>query len=313
MTFTEKVKNEIISYKNVQPCCQTAALSAFVRGAGTLLSKNGNIGFEINSENGSAVEYFKDIIVGVFGEDAKLKIKRDNLTGKTKYSLTVLSKTSIMLLRELGIIAFTEKGPTVNLLIDRYLINDDCCKKSYLAGAFLGAGSATIPTKNSKSRTSYHLEFVFSNYNSASDFAEVVSIMGFMPKLTDRKESFIVYFKNGDEIGDILLYIGAKKSGFAVKDIVIEKEMNNATNRRFNCDISNINKQIEASLKQVKDITFIDETIGLDALSSGLKQTALLRLENRDATLEELAGISGLTKSCLNHRFRKIAEIAKNL
>ena len=89
--------------------------------------------------------------------------------------------------------------------------------------------------------------------------------------------------------------------------------MNNATNRRFNCDISNINKQIEASLKQVKDITFIDETIGLDALSSGLKQTALLRLENRDATLEELAGISGLTKSCLNHRFRKIAEIAKNL
>ncbi|MBR6737039.1 MAG: DNA-binding protein WhiA [Clostridia bacterium] len=313
MTFTEKVKNEIISNKKVQPCCQISALSSFIRGAGTLISKGGNIGFEINSENGDAIEYFAGVITSVFGLEPKLRVQKDNLTSKTKYRLTVLSSKSLMLLKELGIITITDKGPTVNLLIDRYLVSDDCCKRSYIAGAFLGAGSVTVPSKTSKSRTSYHLEFVFSNYGSASDFSEVISLMGFIPKLTERKENFIVYFKNGDEIGDLLIFMGAKKSGFEVKDIVIEKEMNNATNRRFNCDISNINKQIEASLKQVKDITTIQETIGLDGLSVALKQTANLRLENRDATLEELASISGLTKSCLNHRFRKIAEIAKNL
>lgn len=313
MTFTEKVKNEIISTKGVQPCCQIAALSAFLRGAGSLITKNGNYGFEINSENEDAILYFKEVITGIFGEDVKIKVFKDNLTSKAKYRLTVLSSKSILLLVELGILSLTDKAPTVNLLIDRYLINDACCKKSYLAGAFLGSGSVTVPQKNSSSSTSYHLEFVFSNYNSAQDFASVISLMGFMAKQTKRKENYIVYFKNGDEIGDVLIYMGAKKCGFEVKDIVVEKDMNNATNRRFNCDLSNINKQIEASLKQVGEITLIEETVGLGELSPQLREACRLRLENRDATLEELAKLSGLTKSCLNHRFRKISEIAKNL
>jgi DNA-binding protein WhiA len=134
-----------------------------------------------------------------------------------------------------------------------------------------------------------------------------------MPKLTERKESFIVYFKNGDEISDFLFFLGARKAGFELNDIIVKKVMNNETNRKRNCDMGNINKQIEASLRQVKDINLIIETIGLDKLPITLKETCELRLENQDSTLDEMAKISGLSKSCLNHRLRKIAEIAKNL
>jgi DNA-binding protein WhiA len=225
--------------------------------------------------------------------------------------MSVISKESFSLLIELGILKADERGAEVNLLIDRYLLENDCCKTAYLLGAFIGAGSVTIP--NGKTTTSYHLEFVFSNYATAQDFSALLSELGFLPKLTKRKDSHIVYFKNGDDIADVLFTLGATKCGFEVKDIVVKKTMNNDINRRFNCDISNINKQIEASIKQVKDITLIEETIGLDSLSPTLKSTAKLRLENRSATLEEMAKISGLTKSCLNHRLRKIAEIARNL
>ena len=134
-----------------------------------------------------------------------------------------------------------------------------------------------------------------------------------MPKLTERKESYVIYFKNGDEISDILFYLGAKKACFELKEIIIEKVMKNNTNRKMNCDMGNINKQVEASLKQVKDINLIIETVGLDKLPPTLKQACTLRLENTDSTLEEMSKLSGLSKSCLNHRFRKIAEIAKNL
>ena len=313
MTFTERVKEEIISKKISQPCCQVSALSAFIRGAGTLLIKHGNIGFEIITENQKAIETFAHILTTLYGVNSSFKEVKDKLKGKTKYSLSLVDDKSTMILQELGIIEEGAGGAQINLSVDKYLIENDCCKRAYLVGAFIGSGSVTIPSEGVKSSTSYHLEFVFSKYQTASCVCELLSSVGFFPKLTERKENFIVYFKNGDEISDILFYLGAKKRCFELKEIIIKKVMNNDTNRKRNCDMGNINKQIEASMKQVKDITLIIETVGLDKLSPPLKQACELRLENKESTLEEMSKISGLSKSCLNHRFRKISEIAKNL
>ena len=311
MTFTERVKEEIISKKISQPCCQVSALSAFIRGAGTLLIKKGYIGFEVITENKKAIDTFSQILTKLYGANSTVNEVKDKLKGKTKYSLSLVSEKSTLILQELGIIEEGASGAQINLNVDKYLIENECCKKSYLIGAFIGSGSLTVPSE--KSTTSYHFELVFSKYQTASCVAELLSEVGFMPKLTERKESYVIYFKNGDEISDILFYLGAKKACFELKEIIIEKVMKNNTNRKMNCDMGNINKQVEASLKQVKDINLIIETVGLDKLPPTLKQACTLRLENTDSTLEEMSKLSGLSKSCLNHRFRKIAEIAKNL
>ena len=313
MTFTERVKEEILIKKLTQPCCRVSALSAFIRGAGTLLVSNGHIGFEIITENKTAYEYFSSIITSLYGAEIQKGEFKDKLSGKTKYTTSLLSEKSTQILIELGIITEGAQGVQVNLNVDRYLVEDDCCKRAYIIGAFQGSGSVTVPKLNAKSSTSYHLEMVFSKYQTASCVAQILSEVGFMPKLTERKENYIVYFKNGDEISELLYYMGSKKCGFELQEIIVKKVMNNDTNRKRNCDMGNISKQIEASIKQVADITLIEETIGLDKLSKPLKDTCELRLNNKDSSLDEMAKILGVSKSCLNHRLRKISEIAKNL
>lgn len=313
MTFTESVKNEILLNKINQPCCQVSALSAFIRGAGNLLVSNGNVGFELVTENKLAIDYFGNILNNLYGVTPKIKELKDKFSKKSKFSLTIISKDSTQILIDLGIIIESASGTQINLGVDKYLIENECCKKSYLIGAFLGSGSVTVPSDSVKSSTSYHLEFVFTKYQTASNFCELLSEVGFMPKLTERKDSFVIYFKNGDEISDLLFFLGAKKACFSLKEIIVKKVMNNDTNRKRNCDMGNINKQIEASIKQVENINLIEQTIGLDKLSAPIKEACLLRLENKESTLEEMSQISGLSKSCLNHRFRKIAEIAKHL
>ena len=313
MTFTERVKEEILIKKLTEPCCKVSALSAFIRGAGTLLVSKSFVGFEISTENKKACDYFSNILTNIYGVELKREEKVDKFNGKLKYKISLLSEKSTRILTELGIITESAEGLQVNLSVDKYLVENECCKRAYIIGAFQGSGSVTVPSEGHKSSTSYHLEFVFSKYQTASCVAELLSEVGFMPKLTERKESFIVYFKNGDEISELLYFMGAKKCGFELQEIIVKKVMNNDTNRKRNCDMGNISKQIEASIKQVNEKTLIDQTIGLDGLPKLLKDTCLLRLENKDATLEEMAQIAGVSKSCLNHRLRKISEIAKNL
>ena len=186
-------------------------------------------------------------------------------------------------------------------------------RAAYVRGAFLGSGSVTVPEEGKSGNTGYHLEFVFSNYQTATDFCEILSEAYFMPKLTARKESYVVYFKTIDEISDLLAFIGATKAVLTVSEIAVEKDMNNDMNRKINCEMSNMVKQMDASVKQIRAIDKIEETIGLKSLPEGLRQVAEARLKFKKNTLSEIADELGITKSCLNHRFRKIIEIAENL
>ena len=140
-----------------------------------------------------------------------------------------------------------------------------------------------------------------------------MSSLDFMPRQIQRKESHVVYFKNRQEVCDLLFFMGAKKSYFDVSNLMIEKDIRNETNRRINCEMANMEKQINASLNSIASINLIEESVGLDVLPLPLKTVAIMRKEHQDATLSELATILNISKSCLNHRLRKIAEIAKNL
>ena len=266
MTFSEKVKNEIISKFKNEPCCQVASLSAFVRGSGTIESTGGYVGFEIVTENQKAFNAYYETLKTLYGADITEKVIKDKLTKKNKYSFSFISNKSLSVLVDLGILSVGADGITLNLSIDKYIIENECCKKEYVKGAFVGGGSVTVPSLLDKKNKGYHLEFVFSNYQTASDFASLLSEQGFMPKLIERKERYIIYFKNAEEISDILAFMGATKSCFELNDVIIEKDIRNDTNRKVNCEIGNLNKQVEASIKQIKKNNVITETVGLDSL-----------------------------------------------
>ena len=308
MTFSEKAKLEILNKEKGQPCCQLASLSAFLRGAGSISVVQNNIGFEIITENKEALEYYKEIISDLYGENLQI----ESLYQGKKYKMALISSSSVNILKDLAFVSFDGNGISLNLVLDKYLVENDCCKKAFIKGAFIGNGSVTIP-QNNKKNTNYHLEFVFSQYYIATAFCDILSHFGFLPKQTERKDTNVVYFKNGDEISELLFFMGATRSCFELKEIVIEKDIRNETNRRINCEIANIDKQIVASNNQINCINVIIDTIGIEKLSAQLQQTAKLRLENPESSLEELSKMSGLSKSCLNHRFRKLIEIANSL
>ena len=307
MSFSSAVKGELIAGNIKKPCCRLAALSAFIRTSGSVEVKNGKIGFTLVCDESEAA-FFSVLTEKLYGEKY-LRQKEKN--GRVK--LTAISDTSLKILLDAKIVSVGEDGLNVLLDIDEDLIKNDHCAISFIVGAFLGSGSVTVPDVQGGKRTGYHLEFVFSKYVTAAAFAELLSGKGFMPKTVERKDNFVVYFKTAEEIGDLLALMGATNACLYLTDVVIKKEVRNEENRKLNCELSNMTKQIDASLRLKNEITMIDESIGLDALGETLKKVCIARLENDGASLKELADILGITKSCLNHRLRKISEIANGL
>lgn len=305
MTFTEEVKQEILS-ETFSACCREAMLSAFIRTSGALRYKDGLMGFEITTESERSAEYFYALISSLYGEDALLtEAKRDLKSGRDKLTFECFSDTSRNILLSLGIVYGTS-GLNVNLGISDYLIENECCKKAYILGAFVGGGSVSHSS-------GYHLEFIFSRHEIADDFSALLAHFDFLPKIIERKDTFVVYFKSSEEITDLLVFMGASRSALKMTELVVNKDYNNNVNRKINCDMANIKKQVDASMRQVELIEDIDRTVSLSSLAPTLSSVARARLDNPDDTMQELADRLNITKSCLNHRMRKLEEIRRNL
>ncbi|SHH93731.1 hypothetical protein SAMN02745823_01529 [Sporobacter termitidis DSM 10068] len=183
------------------------------------------------------------------------------------------------------------------------VLEDDCCRPSFLRGAFLAGGSVTDPAKR------YHLELVTDHYNVSRETYSLLLEMGFEPKEATRKGNFIIYFKQSTSIEDFLTTLGAPISAMELMSRKIEKDMRNAVNRKVNCDTANVSKTVDAAFLQIEAIEKLRTETGLDSLPDKLRGTAVLRLENPEMSLNELAELSALTKSCLNHRLRKLVEL----
>jgi len=304
MNFTEEVKTELLQIKD-EPCCNNAGLSAYIKGAGTLDVKQGNIGFTLSSESVKILNYFAEIMQKQYSEEPY------NVSIIKRIKAEFLSENTRGILLNLGIIeASIDGGVDVNFGIDRYVVENECCKKAYVRGAFLASGSVTLPDGDKK--IGYHLEFIFSSYTQAADFCEILLDLDLMPKLIERK-GYVVYFNSTKDVLQVLKVLGAQNALKKAKKVIKDRQNKNDSNRRYNCDMSNISKQVNAFLKQKEAINTIETTIGLDKLSEELKATCLARLKYPDSSLEDLALSLNISKSCLNHRLRKIVEISKNL
>lgn len=197
---------------------------------------------------------------------------------------------------------------TVALHINFAHLEDTCCRNAFFRGAFLAGGSVTDPEKR------YHLELVTSHYNVSREMTTLLREESFSPKETERNANYIVYFKQSEAIEDFLTTIGAPVAATQVMTAKVEKDLRNRVNRRVNCDAANLDKAVEAAQEQLEAIRCIQSTLGgLEALPDKLRETAILRMENPELTLTQLAERFDppVTKSCLHHRLRKLTELAK--
>lgn len=187
------------------------------------------------------------------------------------------------------------------------LLEEECCRASFLRGAFLAGGSVTDPLKR------YHLELATPHLQAGREVEALLRDMGFEPKNVMRQNNLITYFKSSTHIEDLLTLIGAPGRALEIMSAKIEKEMRNTVNRRVNCDAANLDKAVLASREQVEAFTRLTESGAINDLPVILQEVAVARLLQPELTLSELAATFDppLTKSCLNHRIRKLMEIAK--
>lgn len=312
--FTEEIKAEIMLAPPEDEDCALAFLSAFVRTSGSIVSSGGKFGFEIITENQSAADYVADIIESCFGVSVKrVQPEVDIFSGRDRFTFDCVGDGAFVLLERMGVISSGEDGVSLRFGIDRALVSADASRSAYLKGAFLGGGSCTLPDEQTYSRTGYHFEVVFSNRITAGDFCELLCDFEVLAKLVSRKDSAVVYVKSKEVISDLLNQMDVPDCLDKLNKIVEYKDKSNNSNRVANCSVSNIDKAVTASVAQIKAIEVISQTIGLQSLDKMLFEVAEARLADPNASMRELADRLNITKSCINHRMRKIFEISSQL
>ncbi len=317
MSFTSEIKSEIIKKSINGLINQKAFLAGFIRSTGSLIRVGKDFGFEYSIENKEISDFISDLFYSVFGFfPSQSGSEKDWLNGsRERVTYQCVGERGISVLSELEILSKTKKRFDIIIDLNVELLKTEEAKRSFIKGVFLGAGNVTLPkkTKEKVTSTGYHLELKFTSYRASSEFISLLESFSINTRIIEKKEHFLVYIKSAESIKDFLALINTPKAVLKLTDRIIEKEIMNNVNRAKNCDLANVNKQLLASEKQINAINLIEKTFGLDYLSNDLKETAIFRRDNPEFTLNELSDEMGITKSCLNHRLRKIISIAETV
>nr|WP_312985908.1 DNA-binding protein WhiA [Clostridioides sp.] len=311
MSFSTDAKNELARILPDERKVAVAELAAIIKSAGSIqIAGYKKINLKIITElNSIARKVFKLLKVN-FDINTTISINKNQMLKRNNsYVLTVTDEMGATeLLRELGMLEPGDGFFTVNKVPEK-LVEEDECKRAFLRGAFLGGGSISDPDK------SYHMEFVTNSEEFAISLKDLINSLGLNSKIVPRKNNHIVYLKESEQISDLLSVIGAHKALLSLQNTKVLKEMRNNVNRIVNCETANLSKTVNASVRQVEDINLIQKTIGISNLPKNLQEIALIRVEYEDMTLKELGEILDppIGKSGVNHRLRKIGEIAERL
>lgn len=307
MSFASETKKELTNLE-VKDCCTKAELSALIRMNGSLSFSNRKLIVDIQTENAAIARRIYILLKRNYNVQVELLVRKKMRLKKNNVYIVRLSEKASEMLDDLKILS---EGFVFTHNISEELIKKKCCKRSYLRGAFLAGGSVNNPETSS-----YHLE-ISSLYKEHNDsLCELMNTFGLNSKTLERKKGFITYLKEAEKITDFLSIIGAHSALLKFEDIRIVRDMRNSVNRLVNCETANLNKTIGAALRQVENIRYIEDTVGLHILPDKLREIAELRVTHQDVTLKELGEmVSGgnISKSGINHRLRKIDEIADKL
>lgn len=306
MSFSVKVKSEILRLQS-ERTEKISLLSSYIRN-NAVITENSIL---INTENMEISKYIFELFKESYNIFPIITVRKSfNFKKSMSYLLKIDSHLSLIL-KDLSLI--NEDGYFINIPRE-YIYTEDDDKMSYLRGVFLATGSINDP-KTSR----YHLEFLIDDYDYSLFVCELLDYFNLNSKLIERNNGFMIYIKEAEKISDFLRIMKAYNAVLYFEDIKAYREHKNLVNRLNNCEQANVEKTINSALNQVSDIELIENKIGIDALDEKLQTVCVYRKKYKEASLSELSNIISMetntkvTKSGLNHRMRKIKEIANNL
>ncbi len=298
ISFSASVKQEICKNIPQKACCALAECF------GILLYSNsfGSDGIRIITE----CREFADFLPKLFKKAFSVifdQIPDKNAQGKLNFQITDLDKLK-KILSTYGL----DSRESLSLHVNMPIVEDECCKNAFLRGAFLAGGSVTDPIKG------YHIELATTHkFVAGETYMLMQDVLGFYPKMAQRNGTHVLYMKHSELISDFLTYLGAPISAMGIIEVKLEKELNNKVNRRCNCDDANTSKVVEAAQEQLSALRILRERCLVESLPVKLQQAMIARENNPESSLTELAAMMEppISKPAMNHRLKKLVEIAK--
>ncbi len=284
MSFSSEVKESLSRQAAPARHCQLAELAAILGFSGVWMeTEKGKSYVRIQTENLSVARKCFTLLRKTFNIRIDVSVRRHGIYQMIAYD---------------GLEA-----------VEHVLIQNSCCRRAFIRGAFLAAGSVSDPEK------SYHFEIVCDTEEKARQLQEMIASFAIGAKIIQRKKNYVVYVKESSQIVDLLNVMEAHVALMNFENVRILKEMRNSVNRQVNCETANIGKTISAAVKQIEDIQYIQRMIGFDRLPENLAEMARVRLEQPEATLKELGQMLNppVGKSGVNHRLRKLSVLAEEL
>ena len=312
MSFSSEVKEELSRRISDHGHCNIAELSAMIGICGQVsISEEDQYQLILDTENVAVARKYFTLLKKTFNIEAEVRIRKNTYMKKvTMYRVIVVGHedTINILLATRYIDDHMEVVEDV-CKTNRVLLQEECCRQAYLRGIFLTTGSVCDPEK------SYHLEMIFANASCAEQVQELMAEFGLDARIVNRKNYAVVYLKDGMQIMELLDLMGAGASIMSFEGVRMRREISNNVNRQVNCETANLSKTVQAAMKQIEDIRYIETQTGFGQLSEGLKEIAVLRLQYQDASLKELGLMlePPVGKSGVNHRLHKLSEIAEEL
>lgn len=312
MTFSSVIKNELTRTEITNMCCARAEIAALLRTTGYITLKGfSKIEIELSTENAAVARRIFRLLKVLYNMSTEVIVKKSNRLKKhNNYSIKIEDEKVKSFLQDINLI----KGEEMNFMNFDYgipldLLKNDCCKRAYIKGSFMGCGSISDPEK------SYHAEFVNNKEEHSQGLCELLKTFDINAKMIFRKNYYITYIKEGEQISDLMAVMGAHNALLDFENVRVIKETRNRINRVINCETANLDKIVDTSMRQIKQIKVLKKYKAIDKLPENLRELAYLRLKHSNASLKELGEmlIPPLGKSGVNHRLRRIEEIAEEL
>lgn len=311
MSFSSEVKEELSRQISRSRHCQLAELAAILGFLGRVEGTGQDLTLTVQTDNITLAKKYFTLIKKNFGLTAAIQTGHNAYLNKSR-NCTVSVSGVAEVTKVLTAMKWIDEAQGLiqrDELVNGLLVKNACCKRAFVRGAFLAAGSMSDPEK------SYHWEIVCQDNAGAEQLREIINSFELDAKIVPRKKCYVVYLKEGAQIVDILNVMEAHVALMSLENVRILKEMRNSVNRKVNCETANINKTVSAAVKQVEDIQYIERMVGFQTLSPGLREIAELRLQYPDMALKELGELLDppVGKSGVNHRLRKLGSIAEDI
>ena len=312
MSFSSKVKEELSKECNSPRHCCIAETAAIISMCGKVIfDEKDHVRIEIHTENVTVARKYFTLLKKTYNINTDISIRHSSSLNKNRsYVLSVnddeTARKILMTCRLMKPFGVIEEDFSIS---DSLIIQRECCKRAFIRGAFLAAGSVSDPVKT------YHFEIVCLSEAKAKQLQMIMETFNINARVIKRRKYFVVYVKDSSQVVDLLNIMGAYNALMDMENVRIVKDMRNNVNRKVNCETANINKTVSAAVKQIEDIRFIQMSSAFDELPESLQEMAELRVRYPEATRAELGQLldTPVGKSGVNHRLKKISLFADEL